>query len=721
VESTFDFDSENWLIIGDNDAQWSPTGGNPGGCFNVNDLATGQGNIAAAPNKFLGDWSAVNSGDHLSFDVYFQNISGGRLLSLPWMFRITGPGGKAIGLVPASTPPQNVWSNVSVSMDPSDWVVESGTWPDLLSEVTSLELLVEYVDGDEIVRLDNIRLNVTPVPVFDPCAASHFNGTGIDTWSYQDAGAMSNPGDDGNGGGFLRFGDASGNSYAFTPSRFLGDWSALNNNGYVTLDIRVLSSSGNNLGSPEFVRLSGPGGAAHVSLAAGDLPTSGRIWKNFRFLLNASEWTLDSGSWTGLMAEITACRIDVEFFDNTELIGLDNFGRMLNTCPPIDAPVTVHSSDVTLCGTHSFIDAGTLGLDPSSGKLYATVREPGSGGGIFAFSGPTPGLKLHAYDYPAGLLFDDDGDGYLSQDYSGVVNRFVGSDSSMVWVSGFHSGDDDPYGMTFAPTGFNGANVTEGDILVVDRGSGGADQIWAFSPDAPENEQLVKPDPGNVDWFDIVADDVGRVWVVDTFVSGFLYQLAPDGSFTSLPLASPIPSMHSIVYDPGDGMLYVAGWSPQALYRVNPGNGSVTLIADGFQGMTPAALEVDASMRRLWLADYTGDRVYEFCLPGWTGIDPPVPKSPGISLRAVPNPFSGVTEVRFTLPTAGEVELCVYDIAGRQIRKLADGVRSAGPHAIRWDGRDQGGRSMSRGVFFIRLRVDQDVFTEKIVCMKGQS
>ena len=71
--------------------------------------------------------------------------------------------------------------------------------------------------------------------------------------------------------------------------------------------------------------------------------------------------------------------------------------------------------------------------------------------GAVTLTGSTPYTKLQAYDRPAGIAFDTDGDGYISEDYSGNVYRFVGADTSMVWVSGFHSGDDDPFGMALAP------------------------------------------------------------------------------------------------------------------------------------------------------------------------------------------------------------------------------------------------------------------------------
>ena len=70
-----------------------------------------------------------------------------------------------------------------------------------------------------------------------------------------------------------------------------------------------------------------------------------------------------------------------------------------------------------------------------------------------------------------------------------------------------------PHSYGFAPPGFNGTNVSEGDILVADRGYSGADEIWAFSPDTAEGELRVMPDPGSVDIFVLASALSGECFV----------------------------------------------------------------------------------------------------------------------------------------------------------------------------------------------------------------
>lgn len=69
------------------------------------------------------------------------------------------------------------------------------------------------------------------------------------------------------------------------------------------------------------------------------------------------------------------------------------------------------------------------------------------------------------------------------------------------------------------------------------------------------------------------------------------------------------------------------------------------------------------------------------------------------------SPFNGTNRLRWTLQRAGEVQLDVIDLTGRHVRRLAQGVFSAGTHQLTWDGRDDGGRQLRPGAYFISGRV----------------
>ena len=54
----------------------------------------------------------------------------------------------------------------------------------------------------------------------------------------------------------------------------------------------------------------------------------------------------------------------------------------------------------------------------------------------------------------------------------------------------------------------------------------------------------------------------------------------------------------------------------------------------------------------------------------------------------------------------------VYDVSGRLVRTLADRNFEAGPHTLTWDGTDDHGRQMERGVYFTQVRYASTRFTD---------
>lgn len=84
-------------------------------------------------------------------------------------------------------------------------------------------------------------------------------------------------------------------------------------------------------------------------------------------------------------------------------------------------------------------------------------------------------------------------------------------------------------------------------------------------------------------------------------------------------------------------------------------------------------------------------------------------------LPASPNPFRHHTTLRWALPTAGPVRLQVFDVAGRLTRTLQDGWMSPGEHNAVWDQRDDAGRVVSAGLFFVRFEAAGNKLGQKVI------
>lgn len=68
-----------------------------------------------------------------------------------------------------------------------------------------------------------------------------------------------------------------------------------------------------------------------------------------------------------------------------------------------------------------------------------------------------------------------------------------------------------------------------------------------------------------------------------------------------------------------------------------------------------------------------------------------------------PNPFNEQTVIRFKLPKNAVVKIEIYNLLGQKIRTLLSEQKTAGVHTIKWDGKDDLGRTIVSGVYFISL------------------
>jgi photosystem II stability/assembly factor-like uncharacterized protein len=65
-----------------------------------------------------------------------------------------------------------------------------------------------------------------------------------------------------------------------------------------------------------------------------------------------------------------------------------------------------------------------------------------------------------------------------------------------------------------------------------------------------------------------------------------------------------------------------------------------------------------------------------------------------------PNPFNPTTAIRYQVPAISDVTLRIYDVLGRQVAELANGIRIPGTHIVHWNA-----STMASGVYFCQLSV----------------
>ena len=76
-----------------------------------------------------------------------------------------------------------------------------------------------------------------------------------------------------------------------------------------------------------------------------------------------------------------------------------------------------------------------------------------------------------------------------------------------------------------------------------------------------------------------------------------------------------------------------------------------------------------------------------------------------------PNPFNGTTQIQFDLPKSSHVTLEIFNVLGQKVKTLVDEELQAGYKQVTWDGKDQRGNLVSTGIYFYRIRAENQ-FTD---------
>ncbi len=78
-----------------------------------------------------------------------------------------------------------------------------------------------------------------------------------------------------------------------------------------------------------------------------------------------------------------------------------------------------------------------------------------------------------------------------------------------------------------------------------------------------------------------------------------------------------------------------------------------------------------------------------------------------------PNPFNPTTEIQYSIPKAGNVELKVYNVLGSEVATLVSQYQNAGNYRVTFDA-----SKLSSGIYFYSLKSGKIVITKKMTLVK---
>lgn len=73
-------------------------------------------------------------------------------------------------------------------------------------------------------------------------------------------------------------------------------------------------------------------------------------------------------------------------------------------------------------------------------------------------------------------------------------------------------------------------------------------------------------------------------------------------------------------------------------------------------------------------------------------------------LKVSPNPAGGAVAIQFAMPATGKVTVDIFDVQGRRVRRVLDERQTAGTSSASWDGKNDSGKAVGSGVYFVRVK-----------------
>jgi len=191
-----------------------------------------------------------------------------------------------------------------------------------------------------------------------------------------------------------------------------------------------------------------------------------------------------------------------------------------------------------------------------------------------------------------------------------------------------------------------------------------------------------------------------------------------------------------LALDLDSGYVYWANFSGGQLLRANTDGTEMEVVMDGLNG--PLGVKLDVENGHMYWSEQNAGTISRANLNGtevlnlFTGLTkpgtpffafensgisvsiPPVEKPGEFSLfQNYPNPFNPVTVIGYQLPAQSDVRLEVYDMLGRRVALLVDGLVQAGTHEITFDA-----SMLASGVYLYRLTAGEFVQTRQMVLVK---
>jgi flagellar hook capping protein FlgD len=102
----------------------------------------------------------------------------------------------------------------------------------------------------------------------------------------------------------------------------------------------------------------------------------------------------------------------------------------------------------------------------------------------------------------------------------------------------------------------------------------------------------------------------------------------------------------------------------------------------------------------------------------FTTLKAPSSKTSVSSLSIFPVPIQNSATISFSLTESKNVSIKIFDLSGRSITTIAGGQLQPGDHQFIWNGKNEKGKDLNTGIYFLRIETEDQIETRKIIMVR---
>ena len=169
-----------------------------------------------------------------------------------------------------------------------------------------------------------------------------------------------------------------------------------------------------------------------------------------------------------------------------------------------------------------------------------------------------------------------------------------------------------------------------------------------------------------------------------------------------------------------------SSWQAGLVNWANQGNASICIDESPYLVWD----DWEATQRDLFITDLNGQVVYKQnitsgipsnivdIISGYLNVQNETLPDRFSLKQNYPNPFNGLTVIEYSIPSASNVLLKIYDMSGKEIRTLHNGYHNSGSATIIWDGKDKNSQLVASGIYFYSMVFGRNSKVKKLTLVK---